>query len=180
MGSGTFPEFHKKLKSLANDGGIIYLLRHYVHDNNLPKVRLSGYGVELQIKSTEYKAQDDTKVKADKVGSSGEESASPDEEEDVEGFLFNRLKLHHPDLAGKLEQFKQQLIDESQELAPLKVWQLQELSLQAAERILSSSHDEALRVLVHLSQNFPLLARSLVRTIVRPGLKDEIRRNQQV
>lgn len=27
------------------------------------KVRLSGYGVELAIKSTEYKAQDDTKVK---------------------------------------------------------------------------------------------------------------------
>lgn len=27
------------------------------------KVRLSGYGVELAIKSTEYKAKDDTKVK---------------------------------------------------------------------------------------------------------------------
>lgn len=26
-------------------------------------MRLSGYGVELAIKSTEYKAQDDTKVK---------------------------------------------------------------------------------------------------------------------
>jgi hypothetical protein len=29
---------------------------------NRRKVRLAGYGVELQIKSTEYKAKDDSKV----------------------------------------------------------------------------------------------------------------------
>ena len=29
------------------------------------KVRLSGYGVELAIKSTEYKAKDDTKVEGE-------------------------------------------------------------------------------------------------------------------
>ena len=31
------------------------------------KKRLSGYGVELAIKSTEYKAKDDTKVQGNKI-----------------------------------------------------------------------------------------------------------------
>ena len=38
-----------------------YILRHFIRSEE--KVRLSGYRVELQIKSTEYKAQDDTKTK---------------------------------------------------------------------------------------------------------------------
>jgi UDP-glucose:glycoprotein glucosyltransferase len=41
-------------------------------------------------------------------------------------------------------------------MAPLKVWQVQELSLQAAERIMSSPKDEALKVLTNIAQNFPL------------------------
>ena len=52
------------------------------------KVRLSGYGVELAIKSTEYKAQDDTKVREESSG----DAASPDQPDDVEGFLFSRLR----------------------------------------------------------------------------------------
>ncbi|XP_008470391.1 UDP-glucose:glycoprotein glucosyltransferase 2-like [Diaphorina citri] len=50
------------------------------------KVRLSGYGVELQMKSTEYKATDDAAVQ-DKTGA---ESVDEDEQE-VEGFNFQRL-----------------------------------------------------------------------------------------
>lgn len=49
-------------------------------------MRLSGYGVELQMKSTEYKVQDDTKVE----GTAPEESE--EEEEEVEGLNFHRLK----------------------------------------------------------------------------------------
>ena len=63
------------------------------------------------------------------------------------------------------------------------MWQLQELSLQAAERVVSAQERdggaEALRVLTHLAQNFPLLARSLVRTTVRPQLKEDARRHQK-
>ena len=139
--------------------------------------------MELQIKSTEYKAQDD-KVTAEQSGVPGEEGGAgqqlEDEDVDVEGFLFSKLKVLNPDLAPKLDKLKQALLDESQELAPLKVWQLQELSLQAAERILSAAKDESLKIMAQLAQNFPLLARSLVRTTVRPALKAEIKRNQQV
>ena len=98
----------------------------------------------------------------------------------MEGFLFSKLKVLNPDLAPKLDKLRQALLDESQELAPLKVWQLQELSLQAAERILSAAKDESLKIMAQLAQNFPLLARSIVRTTVRPALKAEIKRNQQV
>ena len=55
-------------------------------------VRLSGYEVELQMKSTEYKAQDDTKLKQ------GEDADDEgDVKDEVEGFLFNTLKQLHPE-----------------------------------------------------------------------------------
>ena len=60
-----------------------------------------GYGVELQIKSTEYKAQDDTKVKAEQSGAPGSDfsgtgNSEIDEDEEIEGFLFNKLKHLNP------------------------------------------------------------------------------------
>jgi UDP-glucose:glycoprotein glucosyltransferase len=45
--------------------------------------------VELQIKSTEYKVQDDTEVKGDRAQDSSEQD---DEDDEIEGFNFNRLK----------------------------------------------------------------------------------------
>lgn len=60
-----------------------------------PKLRLSGYGVELQLKSTEYKSQDDATHKE----AEGGEAPAPSEEEDendpqnqIDGFNFGRLK----------------------------------------------------------------------------------------
>ena len=53
------------------------------------KVRLSGYGVELAVKNTEYKAVDDSKVQGDEDGSVKKES---EEENEVDGFLFSRLR----------------------------------------------------------------------------------------
>lgn len=52
------------------------------------KVRLSGYGVELHMKSTEYKAEDDSVVKDknDMNINQPEEDTS-----EIEGFDFKRL-----------------------------------------------------------------------------------------
>lgn len=52
------------------------------------KVRLSGYGVELQMKSTEYKAEDDSLRQEQKT----ETTAAEDEDLEVDGFNFNTLK----------------------------------------------------------------------------------------
>ena len=67
IGSRKFSEMHNALKSKASHGLIKYVVRHYLVDTNkkTPQLRLSGYGVELQIKSSEYKAQDDRKVNVD-------------------------------------------------------------------------------------------------------------------
>lgn len=59
-------------------------------------------------------------------------------------------------MKADLEKFRLHLIDTSSEMAPLKVWQFQELSLQAAERIMGSPKEEALKVFTHIAQNFPM------------------------
>lgn len=79
-----------------------------------------------------------------------------------------------------MEKFKQHLQETSNEMAPLKVWQFQELSLQAAERVMSAPKDEALKVFTHIAQNFPLQAKGLVKTVVNSELKKEMRSNQDV
>lgn len=64
VGTTAFVKMHNELKKYANERTIEYVLRHFLKKRSEDKVRLSGYGVELAIKSTEYKAQDDTKVKS--------------------------------------------------------------------------------------------------------------------
>lgn len=52
--------FYNKTKS-SN----IYIYFFFLQKPSKEKVYLSGYGVELAIKSTEYKAKDDTQVKGE-------------------------------------------------------------------------------------------------------------------
>ena len=151
-------------------------MRHFISDRPEEKVRLSGYGVELQIKSTEYKAQDDTKLKS---GENGDESGEEGEEE-VEGFIFSTLKGIHPDKTEKLVEMKQHLLDMNNDMAPMKVWQLQDLSMQAAQRIMNTEEEERLRTLIDISGNFPLHARSLTRTSVTKELKKEVKKNSEM
>ena len=139
-------------------------------------MRLSGYGVELQIKSTEYKAQDDTKLKS---GDDGDDSGEEGDEE-VEGFLFNTLRGLHPDKTEKLTEMKQHLLDMNNDMAPMKVWQLQDLSMQAAQRIMTAPEPERLKTLVDLATNFPTHARSLTRTSVTKELKKEVKKNSDI
>lgn len=54
------------------------------------KVQLSGYGVELAVKSTEYKAVDDQKVERKDEGRVT--SNQQDHEDEVEGFIFGTLR----------------------------------------------------------------------------------------
>ena len=55
-----------------------------------------------------------------------------------------------------------------------------DLSFQAAQRVVSSPKEEAMKVLRDISQNFPLQARSLVKTSVSSDLRKEIKKNQKV
>ncbi|KAK9738964.1 Thioredoxin-like domain [Popillia japonica] len=177
LGTAEFCAFHELLKKEAQEGVIDYVLRHYVTERPNRRLRLSGYGVELQMKSTEYKVQDDTEVHEDEKS---EEVSQEEEDLEIEGFNFAKLKNLYPDVKKDLDKFRAFLEESSNEMAPLKVWQFQELSLQAAERIMNAPKDEALKVFTNIAQNFPLQAKALVKTVVSEDMKDEMKRNSDI
>ena len=69
----------------------------------------------------------------------------------------------HPEYESNFNDLKKHLLESVHEMAPMKVWQLQHLSLQAAQRIMSAPQEEKLQVLIQTSQNFPAVARSLTK-----------------
>ncbi|XP_011150844.1 UDP-glucose:glycoprotein glucosyltransferase isoform X1 [Harpegnathos saltator] len=177
IGTPTFIDFHEKLKNIAETKGINYILRHYVKERADKKLHLSGYGVELQMKSTEYKATDDSDIK-DNTGKSSE--VMNDGVEEIEGINFMTLKKLYPDQHIELDKIQTHLLETSHEIGALKVWQFQELSHQAAERIMKSPSTESLNVLTDISQNFPMQAKSLIRTKVNSDMKKEMKLNQEI
>ncbi|VVC24565.1 Nucleotide-diphospho-sugar transferases,Glycosyl transferase, family 8,UDP-glucose:Glycoprotein [Cinara cedri] len=175
LGTAEFAVFHHVLKKYAQEGSIDYVLRHFVKDKSEQKVRLSGYGVELHMKSTEYKAEDDSVVK-DKNDMNINELEEDTSE--IEGFDFKRLVELYPDKKQDLIKFRAHLSEVSGELAPLKAWQFQELSLQAAQRIMSGPPQDAIQTFIHIAQNFPTQARSLANVKVSNELRAEVSKNQ--
>ncbi|PAV88981.1 hypothetical protein WR25_14940 [Diploscapter pachys] len=169
MGSPEWIELHKTAESLCKQGKIQYVFRHFTRSPIEERVYLSGYGVELAIKNTEYKAEDDSKKKAEEV---------VEDEEDLHGFNFKLLKELHSDSKDSLDAFRMHL-KEIEELAPLKQWQVQDLAFQAAQRIVNEEPHNAIAMLKELSQNFPLHAQSLSRESVTRQMRDEIEINQR-
>uniref|UniRef100_A0A8C2UXN0 UDP-glucose:glycoprotein glucosyltransferase 1 n=1 Tax=Chinchilla lanigera TaxID=34839 RepID=A0A8C2UXN0_CHILA len=177
IGLQEFSSFHHQLVSKSNAGKINYIFRHYISNPRKEPVHLSGYGVELAIKSTEYKAKDDTQVKGTEVNTTVIGENDPIDE--VQGFLFGRLRDLHPELTGQLKELRKHLVESTNEMAPLKVWQLQDLSFQTAARILAAPAELALVVMKDLSQNFPTKARAITKTAVNSELRTEVEENQK-
>uniref|UniRef100_A0A671YRX9 UDP-glucose ceramide glucosyltransferase-like 1 n=1 Tax=Sparus aurata TaxID=8175 RepID=A0A671YRX9_SPAAU len=149
FGTPDFQRLHQVITAKVSEGLATYVLRHYVAKPSGNKVYLSGYGVELAIKSQEYKAKDDTQVQEN------------DPVDEVQGFLFGKLKTLYPELKEQLKELRKHLVESTNEMAPLKVWEMQDLSFQTAARILAAPAAEALNVMRDLSQNFPTKARML-------------------
>ncbi|XP_034069258.1 UDP-glucose:glycoprotein glucosyltransferase 2 [Gymnodraco acuticeps] len=173
IGTKKFTLFHKVLSERAAEGTLVYVLRHFVVNPKPQKMLLSGYAVELAIKSTEYKAVDDTKVKDSLV------NAEDDNTDEVQGFVFGTLKKSHPELQENLVELRKHLLESTNDMVPLKVWEMQDLSVQAAARILSVPKYDALKLMRDLSQNFPSKARSLTRVAVKQEMRKEIEENQK-
>uniref|UniRef100_A0AAX7UTD9 UDP-glucose ceramide glucosyltransferase-like 1 n=1 Tax=Astatotilapia calliptera TaxID=8154 RepID=A0AAX7UTD9_ASTCA len=174
FGTADFQKLHQVILSKVNEGSVTYVLRHY-----LPvriKVYLSGYGVELAIKSQEYKAKDDTQVQGAEVNATMIGENDPVDE--VQGFLFGKLKTLYPELKEQLKELRKHLVESTNEMAPLKVWQMQDLSFQTAARILAAPAVDALNVMKDLSQNFPTKARSITKTVVNSEIRKEIDENE--
>uniref|UniRef100_A0A8C2X5R1 UDP-glucose ceramide glucosyltransferase-like 1 n=1 Tax=Cyclopterus lumpus TaxID=8103 RepID=A0A8C2X5R1_CYCLU len=146
LGKPDFHRLHQVISSKVNEGLATYVLRHYLANPSVKKVYLSGYGVELAIKNQEYKAKDDTQVQEN------------DPVDEVQGFLFGKLKTLYPELKEQLKELRKHLVESTNDMAPLKVWQMQDLSFQTAARILAAPAVDALAVMKDLSQNFPTKA----------------------
>ncbi|XP_077147439.1 UDP-glucose:glycoprotein glucosyltransferase 1 isoform X1 [Ranitomeya variabilis] len=177
IGTTEFSRFHQHLSERARAGEVVYILRHYVANPQAEKVFLSGYGVELAIKSTEYKAKDDTQVKGNNVNATVVGDNDPLDE--VQGFLFGKLRQLYPELQEQLKELRNHLVESTNEMSPLKVWELQDLSFQTAARVLAAPSSEALLVMKDLSQNFPTKARTLTRTVVDSAMRMEVEENQK-
>ncbi|XP_038243099.1 UDP-glucose:glycoprotein glucosyltransferase 2 isoform X1 [Dermochelys coriacea] len=175
IGTKDFVKFHTILSEKVQKEEIVYILRHYVQKPSPRKMYLSGYGVELAIKSTEYKALDDIQIKATNDTTEEED----DEAGEVQGFLFGKLKQMYPDLKDNLKEFRKHLIKSTNNWEPLKVWELQDLSFQAASQIISTPVYSALKVMKDIAQNFPIKARSLTRIPVNQQMRNEIEKNQK-
>ncbi|XP_036880881.2 UDP-glucose:glycoprotein glucosyltransferase 2 isoform X1 [Manis javanica] len=175
IGTRAFGQFHTVLSEKARNGEIHYVLRHYIQKPVSQKMYLSGYGVELAIKSTEYKALDDTQVKA-VTNTTVEDEIETNE---VQGFLFGKLKERYSDLKDNLTAFQKYLIESNKEMMPLKAWELQDLSFKAASQIMSTPVYDAIKLMKDISQNFPIKARSLTRIPVNQHLREEIQENQK-
>nr|XP_061798346.1 UDP-glucose:glycoprotein glucosyltransferase 1-like [Nerophis lumbriciformis] len=177
LGSTDFHELHQAVVEKVAKGLAIYVLRHYVANPSTKKVSLSGYGVELAIKNQEYKAKDDTQVQGAEVNATMIRDNDPVDE--VQGFLFGRLKKLYPELKEQLKELRKHLVESTNEMAPLKVWEMQDLSFQTAARILAAPAVDALNVMKDLSQNFPTKARSITKTVVSNEIRKEIAENQK-
>uniref|UniRef100_A0A6Q2ZGE8 UDP-glucose ceramide glucosyltransferase-like 1 n=1 Tax=Esox lucius TaxID=8010 RepID=A0A6Q2ZGE8_ESOLU len=178
IGSSEFSVFHQLMLSKANKGQTVYVLRHYLATPSRRRVYLSGYGVELAIKNQEYKAKDDTQVQGAEVNATVMGENDPVDE--VQGFLFGKLKTLYPQLKEQLKELRKHLVESTNEMAPLKVWQMQDLSFQTAARILAAPASDSLNVMRDLSQNFPTKARSITKTAVHSEIRKEIEDNQKV
>ncbi|XP_051553094.1 UDP-glucose:glycoprotein glucosyltransferase 1-like [Myxocyprinus asiaticus] len=178
IGTKEFSRFHQLMLAKANEGLITYVLRHFLSNPSKNKVYLSGYGVELAIKNQEYKAKDDTQVQAG-ADVNATVIGENDPVDEVQGFLFGKLKTIYPELKEQLKELRKHLIESTNEMAPLKVWQMQDLSFQTAARILAAPSVDALNVMRDLSQNFPTKARSITKTVVNSEIRKEIEENQK-
>lgn len=79
-----------------------------------------------------------------------------------------------------LDHYRRQMLEKTGEIEPLKAWQFQELGLQAAYQIASIQGDDALQILQHLAQNFPMQAKTLLNVRVDEGFKEEMKHNIEV
>ncbi|KAK6034491.1 hypothetical protein COOONC_28018, partial [Cooperia oncophora] len=83
IGTQEWLQLHSKTVELASAQRIRYVLRHYKPTGtHIAKVSLSGYGVELAIKNTEYKAVD--------IGAKKKKDSH--DEENFHGFNIKLLK----------------------------------------------------------------------------------------
>lgn len=182
IGESQWQQFHEELLELAEDGQLRYVMRHAPPRGSDEPTLLRGFGVLLDIKNMEYKALDDRAPAPDAQDEEPEADVVDEGDEvPIEGILFDTLASRRPDLTEQLAAAKNELLSAaSGDEDDLKVWDMQDLGLQAVAYIAASREGEgkdALRSLQYLTGNFPATARWLSKSSVPKALRDEVAHN---
>lgn len=144
-----FKDFHETLSELANQGQISYRLRYRPpqHWTSRP-LFVSGYGVELALKRTDYIVIDDRD--AEQREENSEDRRTPGLEE---------LKEDAPD-----------------DLRPLSSSEVSRLGMNSAAYVMDS--EDPLDALLKLSQNFPKYSSTVAAHNASIELRNEMRSNR--
>ncbi|KAG9290801.1 hypothetical protein G9A89_011764 [Geosiphon pyriformis] len=153
-----FLVFHSFLLELVEQTGVGYILRYKPPKRGGQILYLSGYGVELALKKTDYIVIDDRKMEIEYQSEGGETNQNRQSKDDL--------------ISENLFQ------EEISEIKPLKVTEIKDLGLKAAQFILQSQN--SLATLVYLSQDFPKYSHVISQLTLNESLRHEIRLNQEI
>ncbi|RHZ48667.1 hypothetical protein Glove_543g33 [Diversispora epigaea] len=155
LSSPKFPEFFNFLNSGINNINVNYVLRYIPPKENQESLYLSGYGVELALKNTDYIVIDDRKVEAE-TDDVDKEKESINDSESSNDHLFDQ---------------------NISEIKPLKAGEIKSLGVKTAQVILESQ--DPLKTLTQLSQDFPKYSHYISQVPLSHPLVKEIEMNQE-
>ncbi|KAJ1720831.1 killer toxin resistant protein [Coemansia erecta] len=170
----TFIEMHDYLAALAENSEITYVLRYrpWAPDGGSadghPALGLSGYGVELALKSTEYKVIDDRELNykdsKDTPAATAEKTVDP------------RAAGNGTYGGREFVIFKKEREEEAV-VKGLSEKQVADLDIQATQMVLSAAPARQLAMLKQLAQNLPRYAHHLSAVPLNSTLAAKIRSN---
>jgi UDP-glucose:glycoprotein glucosyltransferase len=151
IASPIFAEYHQTLRGLAEEGQIAYRVRYRPsQDDSSRPLFVSGYGVELTLKRTDYIVIDDRQA----------------EEREDKG----NTKAKAPDLDEEEE-------ESPPDLKPLSSSEVATLGMNAASFVLDSTDPFA--TLLKLSQDFPKYSSAVASYNATQAFTDEYNKNRK-
>ena len=175
VGSSVALETHHKL--LSRTENINYIIRWKPLVDSDSYLSLSGYGVELDLKNTEYLVTNDENI-AEGITDTNDSVAASSSIIAFHDLAY--LKSTHPNISNETwSEFETKLslhFEAENKVKPIKNTDLDELGIRAASFVMDSPIPfTTLRL---LTQNFPSLASSIAKYPFRQPLKRELTKNQ--
>jgi lipopolysaccharide biosynthesis glycosyltransferase len=179
IGSQDFIDLYEFSKSMADMGKMNFVVRHLTladKSGTKHRVALGGYGVELAIKSTEYKAQDDTRVKGEASNLGDEIFSTGEKPDEIEDLVLKELA--EAGWSPTNPMFHEQILESIKQIPHINSSDIEDLSTQAVSLIMTAPLERRLALMRDLSHNFPILAKSLSDEVVDKELQAELEQNQ--
>lgn len=183
IGSKEFTDLYDYCKKMADLGKMNFVVRHLAiqDEREEHRVSLGGYGVELAIKSTEYRAQDDTKVRGEARNLPDKVMGAVEKPDEIEDSILSELSSDRENgISSTNSHFHEQILESIKQIPTINSSDIADLSTQAIGLILSAPADKQLMLMRDISQNFPIVAKSLSGEHVNDKLRDELEKNQML